>query len=340
MKIIAHIGLPKNYSTSLQRSFFIKHPDVMYLGPGYNNSNIDYYSAKLENLFEYHLRYTKRIIFDSELKKHKLLLKKYFSLARKKKKKTIVISNDILSIKLTPFDIDPQEKLRRLYKLFGTNLKIILIIRNQFEQLKSMYREAVKLGYDKNYNEFISFHLASIKNFYLSDFFYDHTYKNLLKFFKKKNIFILQNESFNKKIFNYPEKLKNQISEICKLKLYENIKIAHYNKSLIENTLYNKKKLNSKIIHDISRNTFNYIESHRIKNYFKKELNVKHPLGDPFKDVKIKRALIKLSSKMKSSNKMLKKIFNLIFKNKIILKKIFSNSNRNFQKISGIKLNN
>lgn len=333
MKIIAHIGLSKNFSTSIQRSVFIKNPEILYLGVGHNKNNLDYISYKIENLFEYHLRYTKKIIFENELKKHRELIKKYILKAKKNGKKALVFSVDTLSVKLTPYDIDPFEKYERLRKLFGPDLKIILIIKNQIDLLKSFYRETVKLGNYEKYNDYISRILKLQKSFYLNDFFYDHQYLSLTHHFKKRNIKILQAEDYLQ--YKKTDTLIDDIYKFLKLNKH-NSKLGHYNKSLGSEILEKKRILNKKINHDISNFTFDIIESHRLKNFFSKELDLPHLKKDPFKDVKIKNKMISSIKSNKNLKIRLSYNLNKNIYNKLI--KLIKKSNLNFQKLSNLKL--
>lgn len=340
MKIGIHIGFPKCFSTSIQRSLFIKHPQIYYLGAGHNNNNIDYISKRIENLFEYHLRYSKRIHFQKKLKELKKLVKKYESIAKKKGKKILVISNEILCIKLTPHDIDPYEKARRLKLLFGSKSKIIIIIKNQKHQIISMYKEAVKLGYPNKFNAYVDFLIKTRFNFYLGDFFYDNTYEIYSEFFSKGNIKIIQFEDFlNDKNLILNQNLSNEIFKFLKLINKTKIKIGFYNKSIEEKVLEKKRKLNKKYRHDISNISFDFIEGHRIKNYFSSELKMDHVYKNPFRDVKLKRHLIKIAKKqIKKDSKKINLNFSKANTKK--LSKIFKSSNKKLEKIANIKLCN
>lgn len=339
MKKIVHIGISKSFSTSIQRSFFFNNPDILYLGVGYNNNNIDYISYKIENLFEFSLRYEKKISFLKDLKKHQKLIKNYIIQARKKSKKAIALSVDTLSIKLNPHDIDPYEKYFRLKRLFGSNLKIILIIRNQIDQLKSIYRESIKLGYFETFNEYIARLLKYQKNFYLNDFFYNDQFNSLIHHFKKPNILILQNENYyNKKTKELnSNKLSKDIFDFLKIKNTQ-YKLKHFNKKIPDYVLEKKRIENKKFTHDISNFTFEISEAHRLKNYFTKELKLSHIYKNPFKDVITKNKVINKLKKVKHNRKKIN--YSLSSKNRGCLLKLIRKSNKNFEKLSGIKLNN
>lgn len=334
---VAHIGMSKNFSTSIQRSLFFNNPNIMYLGVGHNNNNLDYISHEIENLFEFHLRYEKKISFLKDMHKHKKLIKKYIQIAKKKKRKALVCSVDTLSIKLNPHDIDTYEKYFRLKTLFGSNLKIILIIRNQIDQLKSIYRESIKLGYFETFNEYITRLLKYQKNFYLNDFFYDDQYLSLMNHFKKKNILILQNENYynSRKKLN-SENLSKDIFDFLNIKKNQ-FKLEHYNKTLSDYILERKRLENKKNSHDISNFTFEISEAHRLKNYFTKELKLTHIYKNPFKDVITKNKILNKLKKNININKKLS--YTISTKNKKILLKLISKSNKNFEKLSGVKLN-
>ena len=51
--------MPKNLSTTLQRDFFSKHPEIMHLGVGIN-SNVYYINSRISSACENHFQYSNK----------------------------------------------------------------------------------------------------------------------------------------------------------------------------------------------------------------------------------------------------------------------------------------
>lgn len=298
MKKYIHIGYPKNFSTSLQRSFFAVHPEIFHLGIGCHESNIKYITPEISSIIEMYIRYSNNSIFYDELPKIKTTFDAFFEEARlAPSKKAIGISAEILSIGFASQDVDTFEKANRLKEIFGKETEIIIILRNQMTLIKSFYSELVRLGYPYNYERYIEFMYKFHVSTFASDLRYDKTIQHYEKLFGKDNINVIISEevkdSNSKKIIIKDGK-NTLINELCNILniSYLHSDFGHLNQALTNQELAIKKELNNEIAHDFSNITYDFIESHRLNDYFEHDLQMDH-YKEPFEDVKTKRKLIK-----------------------------------------------
>lgn len=170
--------MPKNLSSSLQGYFFSKHPQLYHLGVGVN-SLIDYVDDEVNVLFENYLMYSKDFEYHQHKERFKTVIDGHIKNAVTKKNKAVGVSLELLSFSFTPDMIDVSQKAERLRGLFGGDTKIILVIRNQKSLLESMYREFIKIGYDKSYKEFIDY----IYIYKSRSFLYELLYENLINLY-------------------------------------------------------------------------------------------------------------------------------------------------------------
>ena len=298
MKKYIHIGYPKNFSTSLQRSFFAIHPEVLHLGIGCHKSNVKYITPEVSSIIEMYIRYSNNSIFQDHAERIQSTFNHFFEKAKRLPEINAVgISAEILSIGFSSQDVDTFEKANRLHKIFGSDTEIIIIIRNQMALLKSFYSELVRLGYPYSYaryNEFMyKFHVST----FTSDLRYDRTIKHYMSLFGEENVKIIVSEEVKdtatKKIIVKDGK-NALIDNICNILDIEYLStdFGHLNQALTTQELAIKRELNKTERHDISNITYDFIESHRLNDYFENDLKMEH-YKEPFEDVKTKRKLIK-----------------------------------------------
>jgi len=291
-----HIGYPKNLSTTLQRCFFSKHPDIHHLGVGIN-SNIDYINDELNLCCEDYLIYANNRYYNIKKTFIKESFEKSFEEAfSKKNTKATGISLELLSFKFSPDQIDSEEKANRLLEIFGRKTKIIIIIRNQVDLLQSLYREFIKIGYTKTYREFIEYaYCFKDRNFTL-DFCYDKVVEMYADRFGINNIKVLPVENVRDitsgklKIQNGISLINKQLSTFLNIDLYP-LKFTHHNCPLDEKGLYLMMKRNNKFRHGFGQSINNVVNGHRLAKYFNLDLQL--PLQEKLnKDVLIKRESI------------------------------------------------
>lgn len=293
-----HIGFPKNFSTTLQRSLFSKHKDLYYLGIGYGD-NISYRDDILNSCFEVYLKFTKEFKYQAICQRLKDNFEEHLRLAEAEGKKWIGASSEHLSFSFTYDVIDFPTKMKRLSELWGSDTQIILILRNQMDLVISMYREFVRVGYAGTYAQYIyELYKFQDRNF-LFDLRYDLIYKTLSLHFPGK-INILFFEDFKENggqlyVDNQGEiKLLKRLGEILEVSTKE-ISLGHFNEALSDAEVLVKRELNQQVHHDLGNPLTSSAEIHRQAKYFGTELNLYEPEDVSFADVLKKRDLIALA---------------------------------------------
>ena len=153
--ILFHIGYPKCLSTSIQRSFFEKSKSVFFGGIGIKD-NISYCNPDIEFIFECLLKYAKHSFYN----KHKEWAKQTINtlLERVDGDKSIAFSSEALSVSFTGQMLDLDQKLERIKELYyGFNTNFLIIVRNQPDLLKSLYKDFIRNGSCLSYSEFIKY---------------------------------------------------------------------------------------------------------------------------------------------------------------------------------------
>jgi len=295
MKKYLHIGYPKNFSTSLQRNFFSNHEDIYHLGIGIN-SNVGYIDELSSSLFEVYLKSAKGFKYNEQLLRLKSHLQHHLKLAEHEGKKCFGASSEHFSFGFTYESLDFETKITRAIDLFGEDLQVILIIRNQIDLIKSLYRESVRVGLPGSFNEFMyNLYKFQDRN-YVYDLRYDIVYECLTKLLPKKNIHFLIFENLrttNKQMVtvNGQISLIRQISSILGVD-YLDVTFEHYNEALSDQEIIEKSKLNKNVRHDLGREMLFSAEIHRQSNYFSSELNINEPETIVYEDVITKRKLL------------------------------------------------
>jgi len=337
-----HIGYPKNLSTTLQRDFFGKHPQIFHLGIGVG-SNVDYINPQISSACENHLVYSRDYSYNRKKTAIKKSFHEQFDLFEKSQNHKICgISLEHISFSFTPDNIDITTKAERLADIFDGDAKIIMIIREQNALLKSLYRESIRMGYPGEYSDFMNYsYLCQDRNFLL-EFMYDYTYELFAKYFGKENIILVpvedvRGEDGNLKSTNG----KNDfVSTLCnELGIdYFDLDFDHHNKTLSEAQTVAKKELNKTYTHDLGNCVYgNAANFHRLKHYFIEEL--KFPLPDEllYYDARVKNKSVEEAIKLSAdSNKKIDYSYSDEIKNR--LNDQFRTSNKKLELLSGKRL--
>jgi hypothetical protein len=333
MKKYVHIGYPKNFSTSLQRNFFSSHPQLYHLGIGIND-NLGYRDELLSSIFEVYLKYSKSFKFNLEFEKIKAHLNNHIQIAAKEGHKGIGLSSEHLSFSFTHDGLDFQTKMNRLRDVFGEDLDIIMIIRNQVDVLKSLYRESVRVGLIGSFEDYIyNLYKFQDRN-YLFDFSYDLVYSELKKIFPEACIHVLVFEELRESsgsmvLEEGKNKLIKQLSSILEID-YQEMAFEHFNEALKDGDIVEKEKLNRIYRHDLGRELTFSAEVHRQKEYFSSELGLLEDEVKTYEDVLTKRRLIE-QVKSNGSNKNLDLSYDC---NKLIGDKVLSSFADGNQRLS------
>ena len=297
MKKYVHIGYPKNISTTLQVDYFSKHAEIYHLGTGIHH-NTGYIDHKTSAYFENIFFYSNQIMYESLKKDILSHINKHYKIFEKSGKNIFGMSLEHISLSFTPADIDIYLKFNRVRDIFGKNVKIIAIIRNQADLIKSLYRESIRVGYSKNFNDYIAF-LYLYQNYsYFHEIAYDNVYEILTRFFNKDNIYFLPIEYFRTKdgsLIQGSDQNYLIVEELNSILGLSNIKMdLHYNnETLNKKELFQKLEFNKKYPHELSNKTYEPVQKHRLKDYFKIILD--SDVQNIYEDVKIKRLGIEMA---------------------------------------------
>lgn len=148
-KIWIHMGYPKCFSTSLQKAFFEKHQEIAYGGIGIGD-HLSYANNGLEFVFQSLLQHANKPFFDRNFKEAKQIVDDFVSNTNK----TTVFSLETLVFPFSTLDFDTI--IERIHLLFENyEIHILLVIREQFEFLKSLYGEFIRMGYPETFSIFI-----------------------------------------------------------------------------------------------------------------------------------------------------------------------------------------
>lgn len=156
-----HIGLPKCASSSLQR--FLQNAETPYFYMGKfkrDHRGLAYQNEEIEAIFRTTIPLSSEIIFNYEEIRSRL--KAYFA-EYNPQNKPALLSEEVMSgmgviMHQNNRQLDPYIILHRMKQLFP-NLKLLLIIREQFKYLQSYYSELISQGYNIAYDIFVRKHI-------------------------------------------------------------------------------------------------------------------------------------------------------------------------------------
>lgn len=341
MKKYLHLGYPKNFSTSLQRNFFSKHPDIYHLGIGIS-SNVGYQDELTSALFEVYLKSAKGFKYAEQHSRLKAHINKHYELALENGNSCFGASSEHFSFGFTSECLDFETKIERAIDLFGKDeLNIILIIRNQKSLIRSLYRESVRVGLPMTYSEFVSNLYRFQDRNYLYDLRYDLVYDALLARLPENSIHILVNENLrdDQGHMMMKEERVVLIDNICeKLDIeYLDVDFKHFNRALTDAEIIAKVGLNKNERHDLGREMLFSAEIHRQVNYFKSELDINEPEHVAYEDVLVKRKLLQKAGEL-SKNSSEKLDYHCDSTIASWLDSFYESGNRRFSEASGISL--
>lgn len=295
-----HIGYPKNFSTSLQRDYFSKHPELYHLGIGLNN-NLGYRTSAIERALEVYLKTCKEFKYIENKHQIQSAFDSLFQEADDLGYSGVGISAEHLSFAFSYDGLSAAEKARRLFELFGEDTKIIMIVRNQFDLLKSLFRECVRVGFPGDFAYFISLLYKYQDRNFVYDFRYDLMYKTYSELFGKDQVKVLFFEDYrgadgNLVMDSENSKLFSDLNAFLQVSNHP-MEFGHYNEAIPADKILVKSALNAENAHDLGNHLMESAEKHRIKEYLEKELQFIESEEQTYSDVIIKRALIESANK-------------------------------------------
>lgn len=336
-----HIGMPKNLSTTLQRDFFTQHEEILHLGVGVG-SNVDYINKEIASACENHFQYSKKYAYNKVKNKISDSFNEQFNkFYNDPNKKACGISLELLSFTFTPDQIDIEDKVERVFDVFGKGTKIILIIREQFKLIESLYKESIKIGYYGTFQEYLEYIYYSRDKNFIFDFNYDYLFDLYSSYFGKENIIVLPIEHYRYQtgelIYNNSNCLLTDVlSKKIGLSSFD-ANMNHYNKPLSNSELLAMRNLNKINVHGIGNQAYSTgTNFHRLKHYFRNELNIKITDTKLYNDARIKN--INIEKSQVNNDPLMEVDFYYPKRIKEYLETLFKESNKEFQKKLDFKL--
>lgn len=143
------MGYPKCFSTSLQKAYFEKHPEIAYGGIGVGD-HLSYENKDLEFVFQSLLQHANKPFFDRNFKEAKEIVENFVN----NTDETPVFSLETLVFPFSSLDLNTiVERINLLFENY--EIHILLVIREQLEFLKSLYGEFLRMGYPETFSSFI-----------------------------------------------------------------------------------------------------------------------------------------------------------------------------------------
>ena len=133
-----HLGVAKGASSALQQYYFAAHSELLSLGLGGYGNSISWSSNALQMAMEVELRCTASHLYnDSDVARvFRLEVERLANTSHKR----MGFSYENLSCTLG-HDVSLVEKATRLRTLLGANTKVIYVVREQKDFLRSLYKE-------------------------------------------------------------------------------------------------------------------------------------------------------------------------------------------------------
>ncbi len=210
------------------------------------------------------------------------------------------ISNEMLAFS-PPDHIDTSTKASRLRDLFGKETRIIIVIREQFSLLKSLYKEFVRQGIPQTWLEFLRYLVMFQDRSFLYDLLYDKTFSRYSELFGAENILIFPIEDHLSLTGTLTQDsngiaLTEKISHFLGVR-HISLDLNHHNPSLSDEHTEQKRRRNLKHPYDFGRDFFTAPFIHRLQPYLLEDtgLEIEH---DFYRDVRIKRQSLEQSEEI------------------------------------------
>ena len=202
----AHVGFPKCASTALQFGFFARHDELFHLGVNAGGQTAPYRSTEIRNLIEVDLRVLNGTLFS--LSKANQIITKYEKEFEESPKKAFGLSSESFTMHMGN-ELDVDTKAKRLRDIMGPDCRILLVLRNQPDLLKSLYREFIKSGLWLKFGEFVEAIWVNQVHSVLAEFDYASAVERYRNLFGNNNVLIL----FYEELKGAPGRFLKKISD-------------------------------------------------------------------------------------------------------------------------------
>ena len=167
--------------------FLSNHPDLFYLGLYTGGLSFEYYNKEIKNLVEVDWRIMKDFGYDKRAIGVILQCHKDFLASGKQ-----VFGFSFESLAFTMHhDIDVTQKAQRLVAAFGKGTKIVIVIRNQFDLIRSLYRELIVVGLSSSFYKFTSDMSYNQFRSFIYDFNFSQMHELYADLFGADNVLVL-----------------------------------------------------------------------------------------------------------------------------------------------------
>lgn len=267
---LLHIGYPKCMSTTLQRDFFDRHPEVMFLGWGVSDIPHGWIDDETAALCEVGIRYENSLLYDAPAAE-RIFARHLARFEGDPQKKLLCLSSESFSFTMH-FDVDPAIKAERLKRLMGDGCKILIVVRNQLDLIASYYFECVRGGYARQFGDFLDFHYHYLFHSILSDLRYHKIYQLYSELFGEKNVKVVPMESL---IAHTRSELKSLCDHVG-ISAIE-LELARRNESSDKKYLQAVRLLNEKFANNHGNSYFGWVDPEKLEPYWRTSRNLSEP---------------------------------------------------------------
>lgn len=292
-----HIGYPKAASTALQKGFFGASEVLLHLGCG-NRTKKDYWDdhgyidSDVNIALEIDLRFRNELSYNAD--SIRSVFDQYFDKAKQDRNiHGVGISNENLCFNWQE-GIDTTTKARRLYEIFGTGTKIVMVIRRQTELIESLYKETVRFGYKGNFEQYMQYLWQFRDRNFLYDFCFDLVYELYSDLFGKENVGVFFFEELKESQTIFLQRIADFIGVALKVSAIDKV----YNKQLTDEALSIKRDLNNLVPHTFERGHLHPFGTHRFVSYYTEILKEPKLDADVIFDYELRNDLNRLAEKL------------------------------------------
>lgn len=325
-----HIGFPKSASTSLQNFYFAVHPDCYHLGLGYQSKGNRYIDDNVEMVSEIDVRLKKQFLYDADVSRARL--EPHFAEAAKQNFKAVGLSNEFFSFALGN-EVDTYEKAVRLRGLLGEDAVVVIVIREQFSMLKSLYLELITGGYPGTYRKYLEYTLLYQVRSWCLDFCYDKIFETYANLFGTDNVCMVPFELLRKDSSEFLGTISGKMGIDHSVTEMRSVNQAKETLGFYEQL----RRYNEKFPHEFGSLFFEPFNMNRMRSYFHNELGLAVP-HDRLADDFVRGSMMQAATKFSQISLLPDISLSIPSAIDAELDKIYRPSNNRLQKLSGLDL--